>query len=118
MRNLPPTAQVAGQQGGYLAARFNGEVDAAKGFEYFHKGSMAYVGQDKAAAQVSMLKSLLPPALQGLPLIGDDIVLTGSLAEVVWRGLYLDMQISNRNKLQVAFDWIKTAIFGRDTSRY
>ena len=34
------------------------------------------------------------------------------------RGLYLDMQISNRNKLQVAFDWIKTAIFGRDTSRY
>ena len=38
--------------------------------------------------------------------------------EVVWRGLYLDMQISNRNKLQVAFDWIKTAIFGRDTSRY
>ena len=56
--------------------------------------------------------------LQGLPLLGDDIVLTGSLAEIVWKFLYLDMQISNRNKLQVAFDWIKTAIFGRDTSRY
>ena len=27
-----------------------------------------------------MLKSLLPPALQGLPLIGEDIVLTGALA--------------------------------------
>jgi NADH:ubiquinone reductase (non-electrogenic) len=116
MRNLPPTAQVAGQQGSYLASQFNGENDQA--FKYFHKGSMAYIGQDKAAAQVSMLKNLLPEPLQGLPLLGDDIVLTGSLAELVWKFLYLDMQISNRNKLQVAFDWVKTGIFGRDTSRY
>ena len=108
--------QVAGQQGSYLAAQFNGEND--KPFKYFHKGSMAYIGQDKAAAQVSMLKNLLPEFLQGLPLVGEDIVLTGSLAEVVWRFLYLDMQISNRNKLQVGFDWVKTIIFGRDTSRY
>lgn len=115
MRNLPPTAQVAGQQGGFLAARLNGESDGD--FAYFHKGSMAYIGQDKAAAQVSMLKSLLPEPLQGLPLIGDDIVLTGALAETVWKFLYLDMQISNRNKLQVAFDWFKAGTFGRDTSR-
>merc|ERR1712205_186420 len=81
--------------GSYLAAQFNGESD--KPFKYFHKGSMAYIGQDKAAAQVSMLKSLLPEQLQGLPLLGDDIVLTGSLAELVWKFLYLDMQISNRN---------------------
>ena len=52
MRSLPPTAQVAGQQGGYLAAQFNGETEDA--FKYFHKGSMAYIGQDKAAAQVSI----------------------------------------------------------------
>jgi len=116
MRNLPPTAQVAGQQGSYLAAQFNGE--SAKPFRYFHKGSMAYIGQEKAAAQVSMLKSLLPDALQGVPLLSEDIVLTGSLAEIVWKFLYLDMQVSNRNKLQVAFDWLKTGIFGRDTSRY
>ena len=115
LRNLPPTAQVAGQQGGYLAAQFNGETEDA--FKYFHKGSMAYIGQDKAAAQVSMLKSLLPTQLQGLPLIGEDIVITGSLAELVWKLLYLDMQISNRNKVQVAFDWYKTGIFGRDTSK-
>merc|ERR1712118_55337 len=101
LRNLPPTAQVTGQQGSYLAAQFNGENK--KQFEYFHKGSMAYIGQDKAAAQVSMLKNLLPGPLQGLPLIGEDIVLTGSLAEIVWRFLYLDMQISNRNKMQVGF---------------
>jgi len=117
LRNLPPTAQVAGQQGSFLASQLNGET--TKGFEYFHKGSMAYIGQEKAAAQVSMLKSLLPNGLQGkLPLVGEDIVLTGRLAEVIWKFLYLDMQISNRNKLQVGFDWTKAIIFGRDTSRF
>ena len=80
---------------------------------------MAYVGQENAAAQVSMLKSLLPEKLQELlPLVGEDIILTGRLAEIVWRFLYLDMQISNRNKLQVGFDWTKAIIFGRDTSRF
>eukprot|EP00316_Scyphosphaera_apsteinii_P000599 CAMPEP_0119323262 /NCGR_PEP_ID=MMETSP1333-20130426/60395_1 /TAXON_ID=418940 /ORGANISM="Scyphosphaera apsteinii, Strain RCC1455" /LENGTH=557 /DNA_ID=CAMNT_0007330663 /DNA_START=115 /DNA_END=1788 /DNA_ORIENTATION=- len=115
LRNLPPTAQVAGQQGGFLAAQFNGETKSD--FKYFHKGSMAYIGRDKAAAQVSMLKSLLPGPLQGLPLLGDDIIITGKLAEIVWKFLYLDMQISNRNKLQVGFDWLKADLFGRDTSR-
>ena len=79
---------------------------------------MAYVGQEKAAAQVSMLKNLLPDSLQEVPLLGEDIVLTGGLAELVWRFLYLDMQISTRNKLQVGFDWTKTILFGRDTSRF
>jgi NADH dehydrogenase FAD-containing subunit len=148
LRSLPPTAQVAGQQGSYLAKLFNGETE--KNFVYFHKGSMAYVGQNKAAAQVSMLKSLLPEFMQKIPILGDDIVLTGTLAEWVWRLLYLyartrgstapaarasaharrsfahdprcswrrDMQISNRNKLQVAFDWIKISLFGRCVSRY
>lgn len=115
MRNLPPTAQVAGQQGTFLAKRWNGETD--KGFKYFHKGSMAYVGQENAAAQVSMLKSLLPYFLQGIPIAGEDIILTGRPAEFVWRLLYLDMQISNRNKFQVGFDWTKQILFGRDTSR-
>jgi NADH:ubiquinone reductase (non-electrogenic) len=116
LRSLPPTAQVAGQQGTYLASQFNGESDSD--FKYFHKGSMAYVGQNKAAAQVSMLKSLLPDFLQKVPIIGEDIVITGTLAEYVWRFLYLDMQISNKNKVQVAFDWLKISLFGRCVSRY
>jgi NADH dehydrogenase FAD-containing subunit len=79
---------------------------------------MAYVGQNKAAAQVSMLKSFLPNFMQKLPIVGEDIVLTGGLAELVWKVLYLDMQVSNKNKLQVAFDWIKVGLFGRCVSRY
>eukprot|EP00751_Fragilariopsis_kerguelensis_P012459 CAMPEP_0170762628 /NCGR_PEP_ID=MMETSP0733-20121128/2878_1 /TAXON_ID=186038 /ORGANISM="Fragilariopsis kerguelensis, Strain L26-C5" /LENGTH=627 /DNA_ID=CAMNT_0011102835 /DNA_START=1 /DNA_END=1884 /DNA_ORIENTATION=- len=119
LRNLPPTAQVAGQQGSFLAAELNGEVLSNKGFKYFHKGSMAYIGQENAAAQVSMLKMLLPVPIQELiPRLGEDIILTGRLAELVWKFLYLDMQISNRNKLQVGFDWTKAILFGRDTSRF
>ena len=64
-----------------------------------------------------MLKSLLPYFLQGIPIAGEDIILTGRPAEFVWRLLYLDMQISNRNKFQVGFDWTKQILFGRDTSR-
>merc|ERR1719424_2522188 len=116
LRSLPPTAQVAGQQGSYLASLVNGET--TEPFRYFHKGSMAYVGQNKAAAQVSMLKSFLPNALQKLPIVGEDVVLTGTLAAWVWKALYLDMQVSNKNKLQVAFDWIKVGLFGRCVSRY
>merc|ERR1712046_541987 len=117
LNSLPPTAQVAGQMGTYLAAQFNGEKDLP--FKYFHKGSMAYLGQNKAAAQVSMIKNFLPEFVGKLvPAASEDIVLTGALAEVVWRFLYLDMLVSNRNKLQVIFDWVKAAAFGRDISRY
>ena len=66
-----------------------------------------------------MLKNLLPESLQErVPLLGEDIILTGRPAELVWKLLYLDMQISTRNKLQVGFDWTKAIIFGRDTSRF
>jgi len=53
-----------------------------------------------------------------VPLLGEDIVLTGRPAEIVWKLLYLDMQISTRNKLQVGFDWTKAIVFGRDSSRF
>ena len=111
--------QVAGQQGSFLVAEFNSEVRLDKGFWYFHKGSMAYIGQDKAVAQVRMLKSFLPNFWQEKILqLGKDIVLTGSRAEIVRMFLYFDMQISNQNKLQFFFDWMKVILFGRNTSRF
>lgn len=117
LRGLPPTAQVAGQQGTYLAEFLNGETN--KPFSYFHKGSMAYLGQGKAAAQVSVLASLLPYSVQRvLPLLGESVVLTGDFAELIWKILYLDMLVSPRNKVQCLFDWFKCQVFGRDTSRF
>merc|ERR1719198_2847045 len=106
LRGLPPTAQVAGQQGTYLASFLNGETD--KPFTYFHKGSMAYLGQGKAAAQVSVLASLLPYGVQELlPVFGKDIVLTGDLAEIIWKILYVDMLVSPRNKVQCSLTGLR-----------
>ena len=59
LRALPATAQVAKQEGEYLAEFFNAcDADAEKlrgdsaKFEYVHKGSLAYIGKDAAVADI------------------------------------------------------------------
>jgi NADH:ubiquinone reductase (non-electrogenic) len=107
LRALPATAQVARQQGEFLAEAFrlaDGRLDCldelAPPFQYFHKGSMAYVGGDRAVMDV--------------PKVGP---LMGITAGLVWRGFETWSQISFRNQILVANDWARTKIFGRDTSR-
>ncbi|GLC74175.1 tubulin alpha 1 [Pleodorina starrii] len=112
LRALPATAQVANQQGKYLAKVFSGtkitgdpELDKAsaesvKPFRYFHKGSAAYVGSDKAVFD--------------LPRLGP---LTGTGAGFVWKSYETMSQFSFRNQCLVAADWVRTKIFGRDISR-
>lgn len=112
LRALPATAQVARQQGEYLAELFSSahttlyEEDAdlqgkgINGFEYFHKGSLAYVGADRAVMDV--------------PIVGP---IMGLLAGLAWRGFETWSQISVRNQILVANDWARTKVFGRDTSR-
>ncbi|KAL4428590.1 hypothetical protein ABPG77_008902 [Micractinium sp. CCAP 211/92] len=107
LRALPATAQVAKQQGEYLAAALqaaDGNVDElpklAPKFQYSHKGSMAYVGGDRAVMDV--------------PKVGP---LMGLAAGLVWRGFETWSQISFRNRILVANDWARTKVFGRDTSR-
>ncbi|KAG2486568.1 hypothetical protein HYH03_014738 [Edaphochlamys debaryana] len=112
LRALPATAQVANQQGQYLAGMFSRtritgspELDAKiedqiKPFKYFHKGSAAYVGSDKAVFDI--------------PKIGP---LTGTSAGFVWKSYETLSQFSFRNQCLVAADWLRTKIFGRDISR-
>ncbi|KAG2428088.1 hypothetical protein HYH02_014479 [Chlamydomonas schloesseri] len=112
LRALPATAQVANQQGKYLASVFSSnrvtgapELDApladkVQPFKYFHKGSAAYVGSDKAVFD--------------LPKIGP---LTGTGAGFVWKSYETMSQFSFRNQCLVAADWLRTKIFGRDISR-
>ena len=69
-------------------------------FRYSHKGSLAYVGQDKAVMDV--------------PLFGP---LFGNGAGVMWRGFETISQISLRNAVLVSIDWLRTKAFGRDISR-
>ncbi|PKY08761.1 alternative NADH-dehydrogenase [Aspergillus campestris IBT 28561] len=143
--NYAPTAQVAGQEGAFLARLFNtmaktetlekelkGLSDAqalAKNgdernkvfddirerqrqlrrikqigpFQYSHQGSLAYIGKERAVADISWLSG--------------NIASGGTMTYLFWRSAYLSMCFSNRNRVLVAVDWIKAKLFGRDVSR-
>lgn len=107
---IPATAQSAMQQGKYLGKLFNKIAssrlpDAApervyQPFVYKHLGMLAYIGDDKALADLPVAKT------------------SGFLTWLFWRSAYLTRLVSWKNKAQVLFDWIKAAIFGRDVSRF
>lgn len=143
--NYAPTAQVASQEGAFLARLFNSlakteEINAelsklstaqaqAKSsddrneifttikalqkqlrhvkqigpFEYSHQGSLAYIGSEKAVADISWLSG--------------NFASGGTLTFLFWRSAYLSMCFSTRNRVLVIVDWLKAKMFGRDVSR-
>ncbi|KAG6329235.1 hypothetical protein ID866_9854 [Astraeus odoratus] len=132
-----PTAQVASQEGAYLARMFKliakkdaledkiAELSAAGGsedvaaeknketenlrkqiekiklkpFQYSHQGSLAYIGSDKAIAE--------------LPIFGREWTSGGVATFLFWRSAYLSTLFSLRNRALVAGDWMRTNLFGR-----
>ncbi|KAK0550387.1 NADH:ubiquinone oxidoreductase [Tilletia horrida] len=117
-----PTAQAASQQGTYLAkvfaqlarsdelekkiaeARQNGEdtsllekqlqkAQKIRPFQYSHQGSLAYVGSDRAIAD-------LPWGQAG------NLSSAGVSTYIFWRSAYFSMLFSLRNRSLVAMDWI------------
>ena len=108
-RSLPPTAQVAQQQGRYLAASFNdmaqGKEPSAKGcFAFQDNGMMAYIGSESAVM-----------AFDGKAYGCDEV--SGKAVGLVWHAAYWGMLESVRMMCLVPFDWAKCAVFGRDSSR-
>ncbi|KAJ4398486.1 NADH:ubiquinone oxidoreductase [Neurospora sp. IMI 360204] len=138
-----PTAQVAAQEGNFLAGLFNNmartevleqrvrelsgslnlepgnaadiskeieeherqlrRIKDIKPFHYSHQGSLAYIGSEKAVADVSWFNG--------------NFASGGSLTFLFWRSAYLSMCFSTRNRLLVINDWVKSKLFGRDVSR-
>ncbi|ORZ22903.1 pyridine nucleotide-disulfide oxidoreductase-domain-containing protein [Lobosporangium transversale] len=105
-----PTAQVATQQGLYLASVFanlarieRGENRKISPFEYTHQGSLAYIGSDRAIAD--------------LPFLNGNVSVGGVATYVFWRSVYISNMFSFRNRFLVVGDWVKSRIFGRDVSR-
>ncbi|KAJ7100625.1 pyridine nucleotide-disulfide oxidoreductase-domain-containing protein [Mycena belliarum] len=139
-----PTAQVAQQQGSYLARAFAQRVkrdrlqdqlqelerSAAmtlhdderkkvveeaesvkrqlakfkiRPFSYSHQGTLAYIGSDKAIAD--------------LPFLNGSFASGGLLTYYFWRSAYISTLFSLRNRTLVATDWLRTKVFGRDVSR-
>jgi len=104
LKNLPATAQVASQQGKYLAWSLNTLANTGKlspnGFVYRHLGSLSYVGENQSVADLRNWK------------------LGGFATWWLWRGVYWGQQTSIRNKVLIASDWINTFVFGRDSTRF
>jgi len=131
--NYAPTAQVASQQGKYLARVFNqlgkreelefameearasqsvdveqlvkqyNRVATIRPFAYSHQGSLAYIGSDKAIAD--------------LPFFNGNLASGGAATFLFWRSAYISTLFSLRNRSLVVLDWIKVKVFGRDVSR-
>lgn len=99
---LPATAQVALQEGRYLALGLNrlAQGKPLKAFKYRHLGMLAYIGGQHALADLPNFKS------------------KGFATVLFWRSAYLTKLVSLKNKLLVLFDWFKTMLFGRDISRF
>ncbi|MCJ1363843.1 NADH:ubiquinone oxidoreductase [Acarospora aff. strigata] len=143
--NYAATAQVAAQEGAFLARLFNGlakteaidselrqlsqqqatakseternevfdhikalqkqlrRVKQISPFQYSHQGSLAYIGSERAVADVSWL--------------AGNFASGGTLTYFFWKSAYLSMCFSTRNRLLVVLDWAKAKMFGRDVSR-
>lgn len=98
----PPTAQVAQQQGTYLAKWLNRRVRerSTKPFEYRHMGMLAYIGERRALADLKNVKG------------------RGFATWLFWRSAYLSKLVSTKNKMLVLGGWVRTFLFGRDISRF
>lgn len=126
MTALPATAQVASQQGAYLARKLNKfaklrekgpSIPESKAddpiedyddlhyrpFNYHNMGSLAYIGN--AAAFDLPLPEPIGSFAGGL------------VAMYMWRSFYLSEQVSTRTRMLLLNDYIRRGIWGRDISR-
>lgn len=99
---LPATAQVAQQQGEYLARALERGLAGkpVEPFRFKSSGMLAYIGGGEALADLPQVKW------------------SGRGAWLFWRSVYLTKLVSLANKAKVLFDWIKATLFGRDLSRF
>ncbi len=98
----PATAQVAQQQGKYLAHALDRgrEGKSVEPFRFKSSGMLTYIGGGEALADLPKVKW------------------SGRGAWLFWRSVYLTKLVSPANKVKVLFDWIKARLFGRDLSRF
>ncbi|CAF1330259.1 unnamed protein product [Adineta steineri] len=119
IRALPATAQVASQEGRYVAHLLNQVTDIQstdfkqqnlKPFQYKHMGALAYVGGDSAVLDFTGSKPVFD--------LFNLQPLSGRSAAYLWKSFYFTEMFTGRTKTLLAFDWVRTHIFGRDISRY
>lgn len=141
---LPATAQVASQQGEFLAKMLNKQYDVSPerikpgifpGPTVVRGKTQVRLSDFVANLAISNNKGFAKPFqflnLGILAYTGGGSALaqvtpapnspavkgTGKLGNAVWRSVYLSKQVSWRNRLLVVTDWINRTLFGRDITR-
>jgi NADH dehydrogenase FAD-containing subunit len=145
---LPQTAQVAAQQGAYVARLLNRGYDlsggAASDGEQAVELGCEVCGPpiSREAAGGDLKKAvLLRGAVEARPFeflnlgllaylgggealsqvqVGENRLLSeaGSVGFLLWRSVYVVKQVSPRTRFLVLFDWFKTKLFGRDVTNW
>lgn len=100
--HLPATAQTASQQALWLGKRLNKGDLESQHFTFRNLGVMTYLGNSKGLVQT-----------EGW--LGD---ISGRAAWLIWRGAYLTMSVSWRNKILIPVYWFLNWAFGRDITRF
>lgn len=142
-QQLPATAQVASQQGEYLASIMNRKFD-------LNPPTLLSAAGILPPPMIDPKKSVLSDRIAGLATkniqyakpfqflnlgilayTGGGSALAqvetapqappvlgwGAAGNVLWKGIYLSKQVSWRNRLLVLNDWTKQQLFGRDITR-
>lgn len=135
---LPATAQVAQQQGAWLAQYLNAKARSSSnsintsGAVVKNSGTSGGDGPtvDSADTATSTADEEVPPFTYRhrgiMAYIGDYEAVTdvggiksgGFLSFVLWRSAYLTTLVSVKNKIMVPLDWMHTLVFGRDMSQF
>lgn len=138
---LPQTAQVAAQQGAYIARLLNREYDLTGDGSHDKVGPILGppINRDAEKGDTSALRKVRGRVkakpfkflnLGQLAYTGGGKALSqvqlgekklfnqaGSVGFLLWRSVYIVKQVSTKTRLLVLFDWFKTRIFGRDVTR-
>lgn len=142
---LPPTGQVAAQQGEFLAHVLNEKFDVSPPREAFGDKSILPPPmrtpetldslEDSVAAWATKHPEYAKPFqylnLGILAYTGDctavgqisttpktpSVLASSHFGNFLWRSVYLAKQVSLRNRVLVMNDWVKRVWFGRDISR-
>jgi NADH dehydrogenase/NADH:ubiquinone reductase (non-electrogenic) len=110
-RPLAQIAQVASQQGRYVADVLNSGAPPASEFRFFSLGAMVSLGDFRGAYDGTHVGDPHGKELK-LPKV------SGPLAWLMWRGGYTARQVSLANMLLIPMHWFKSMVFGRDISRF
>ena len=139
---LPATAQVAAQQGEYLAGLMNKQFNLSPPLQH---GMFLPPTKEPAKTKAEFSDAIAGFAINSneyakpfqfwnlgiLAYTGgktalaqvtpapslDPVKSTGQVGNFLWKSVYLSKQVSWRSRLLVLNDWLRTNIFGRDITR-